>query len=633
MADRFQLTAGPLTMEYADGDIRALRCGSVEIINRIYFALRDQNWGTVAGKISRFSIDQNNDGFLLTYHSDHRQGDIAFEWDAEIRGENRGRVSFRASGVCLSSFIRNRIGFCVLNPISAAGNRVRVAHPDGTATEGVFPRLISPFQPFKDIAAIRHYTPDGIEALVTFSGETFEMEDQRNWTDGTYKTYCTPLSLPFPVEVKAGDRIEQAVVIDIETAEQVAFSSPRVEAVPAARDTPAILTVDLENSQNGSRLPELGLGYGRRIEPLSRSTREKLLAVKPAFLNVELLPSSEQWKACLAAASVDSRATGIPLAVTLRLSDDAASEVEAVRKAFENEPPEVCCWTVLSEHSPTTMKEHLTLVRKTLLHIGNGAPIGGGTRAFFAELNRNRPALDKLDYVSYTINPQVHAFDNRSIVETIDGQRSSVESASALCGGKPVHVGSVTLRPQWNPNATAPETEAAPDKLPPEVDPRQRSAFTAAWTLGSIKALGESGAAAATFYEIEGWKGILESPEGSSLPTEFPSHPGELFPVYHALRALASMGGREVRAVRTTRPQSIDALAIQVNQQVRLIVMNYLDEVQSVFVHGVPALTLVEMIVVNAPGSGGRRAVRHVGNDYSFELGPHEIGLFDCIPR
>ena len=79
MADRFQLTAGTFTMEYADGDIRTLRCGSVEIINRIYFALRDRNWGTVEGRISGFSIDQNDDGFLLTYHSDHRQGDIAFE--------------------------------------------------------------------------------------------------------------------------------------------------------------------------------------------------------------------------------------------------------------------------------------------------------------------------------------------------------------------------------------------------------------------------------------------------------------------------------------------------------------------------------------------------------------------------
>ena len=34
-----------------------------------------------------------------------------------------------------------------------------------------------------------------------FNGETFEMEDQRNWTDASFKTYCTPLSLPYPIKI------------------------------------------------------------------------------------------------------------------------------------------------------------------------------------------------------------------------------------------------------------------------------------------------------------------------------------------------------------------------------------------------------------------------------------------------
>ena len=30
------------------------------------------------------------------------------------------------------------------------------------------------------------------------TGDVFEMEDQRNWTDASFKTYCTPLRQPFP---------------------------------------------------------------------------------------------------------------------------------------------------------------------------------------------------------------------------------------------------------------------------------------------------------------------------------------------------------------------------------------------------------------------------------------------------
>ena len=48
-----------------------------------------------------------------------------------------------------------------------------------------------------------------------FAGDVFEMEDQRNWTDASYKTYCTPLALPFPVEIPEGARISQSVTLTL----------------------------------------------------------------------------------------------------------------------------------------------------------------------------------------------------------------------------------------------------------------------------------------------------------------------------------------------------------------------------------------------------------------------------------
>ena len=45
---------------------------------------------------------------------------------------------------------------------------------------------------------------DGLRAE---AGDVFEIEDQRNWTDGSFKTYSTPLSLPFPVPVEAWTRM------------------------------------------------------------------------------------------------------------------------------------------------------------------------------------------------------------------------------------------------------------------------------------------------------------------------------------------------------------------------------------------------------------------------------------------
>ena len=62
-----------------------------------------------------------------------------------------------------------------------------------------------------------HELADGSDRFkVIMEGDTFETEDQRNWTDASFKTYCTPLGLPFPVEIKKGDVVEQSITIGLE---------------------------------------------------------------------------------------------------------------------------------------------------------------------------------------------------------------------------------------------------------------------------------------------------------------------------------------------------------------------------------------------------------------------------------
>ena len=60
---------------------------------------------------------------------------------------------------------------------------------------------MSPHQPFLDIRAIRHEIAPGRALEVRFEGEWFEMEDQRNWSDASFKTYSTPLSRALPAPI------------------------------------------------------------------------------------------------------------------------------------------------------------------------------------------------------------------------------------------------------------------------------------------------------------------------------------------------------------------------------------------------------------------------------------------------
>ena len=44
----------------------------------------------------------------------------------------------------------------------------------------------------------------GVFATVRMEGDAFEMEDHRNWTDASFKTYVRPLALPWPYVLPAG---------------------------------------------------------------------------------------------------------------------------------------------------------------------------------------------------------------------------------------------------------------------------------------------------------------------------------------------------------------------------------------------------------------------------------------------
>ena len=95
----------------------------------------------------------------------------------------------------------------------------------------------------------RQLVPHAATAEVRFEGDVFEMEDQRNWTDASYKTYCTPLDISYPVEVEKGTKISQKVAIRL-------IGEVGSEVNAGERDS-VVLTV---NPIESRPLPAIGLG-------------------------------------------------------------------------------------------------------------------------------------------------------------------------------------------------------------------------------------------------------------------------------------------------------------------------------------------------------------------------------------
>jgi hypothetical protein len=525
------LRAGPLAMDFdpQSASLRHIRLGSHEVIRGVYAAVRDQNWGTIAPSVQVATKAVGPSGFRLHFEVECRQGDIDFLWQGRLSGAEDGTIQFLFQGQAKSAFQSNRIGFCVLHPIAeCAGKPCWIEEVDGKKVKGCFPLLISPHQPFKNIRAIAHEIAPGCAAEIRLEGAAFEMEDQRNWTDASFKTYCTPLELPFPVAIRKGAEIQQLVTLRL-------LGDPiRSMAVISTGNT---VEIQIDHSKK-CRPPRLGLAMPSHGQPASDRERVRLKKLRLDHLRVELHPQSADWQARLKQAVEEAVGIETGLEAALFLSDNFEAELRALMAAAMGFDAPIRQWIVYSTRSWSDI--NLETVVSMLQSTGWDIPIAAGTNANFAEWNRQRPGQGIDVMPCFAITPQIHSFDRSSIVETLQAQSIAVESAWALAR-RPVVISPVTLRPRFNAVAIAPSADLRnPDELPSQVDIRQLSLFCAGWTLGSIAALcGAGGCHSITYYETTGWRGIMETEQGSPLPALFPSMPGSVLPVYHVFAGIA----------------------------------------------------------------------------------------------
>lgn len=577
-AEPMVLRAGDTTVFYESASIRYVNIGGYEAIRRVYFALRNENWDTIDGTIHDEVVRATNDTFEVSFVSSHEQGDISFAWRATISGTSDGIVSFSFDGEALSSFRRNRIGLCILHPMDAAGRPCTVSHPDGTSEDSEFPELISPHQPFKAIRRIRHSVTRDIQCEVEFIGDVFEMEDQRNWTDGSFKIYSTPLDLPFPVHVSRGEKISQKVIIRpvilSKTVGKQRRRTARTERV----------TIEIDETTSVA-LPELGFQKSARLAEKGETAVERLRQLAPDHIRVDVRMSSQSEEE-IEDLLRDAIHLGAPLELALFVPQERTQSLSQLAALLDKILPPLKRVLVFDEQrkvtSPDTLRQATSVLRPRFPDI----EFCGGTDAFFAELNRDRPDMSLLDGLTYSINPQVHTFDNLSIVESLAAQCRTVESANAFSTGKPVHVSPVTFKMRWNPNATAPQRVISDERLSDQVDPRQLSLFAAAWTVGSIKSLAFGGAASATFYEAFGPRGLMEDEKPEIAPEIFPSIPGGIFPLYYMfLELMQYRGGRAVSAISSS-PLVADALVVAKEGRTLLAIPNYSEYPLEVEIHG-----------------------------------------------
>ncbi|HKS38411.1 MAG TPA: hypothetical protein VJW76_14555 [Verrucomicrobiae bacterium] len=628
---QISLRAGPLSLIYDAGDLRYIKLGSREVIRRIYAAVRDQNWGTIPGQLQNAKLDVRGDSFHISYDSEHKQREIHFVWHGVIAGESDGTIRFTFDGAARTTFLKNRIGFCVLHPQECAGATCRVEYIDGASKTAVFPRLVAAEQPVKDIhdlRAIAHELQPGLRAELRFEGDVFEMEDQRNWIDASFKTFCTPLRLPFPVEIKAGTGVRQVVTLklcqmpdtrcqmtDFKIAEEsenrasTLHSSHVLHVMRgsiAAEDGSDIVNVEIGNSS--VPLPSIGLGASSDQSRENYPHTARLQALSLAHLRVDLHFGQECWQTDLVRGLREAEIIGCPIELALHLSglpaDDLKDLAEAMTRSrrrsseFEARARVFCRVLVLTIGEKTTSSHSIVAVRRFVREFGLPIfelAVGAGTNADFYQLNQFSPTADLCDFICWSMNPQVHAFDNLSLAETPSAIAAQVETAKERFRGARVVVSPVTLKPRFNPVATCKEAER-PGELSPQVDPRQMSLFGAGWTLAAFKYLAGSGVDSVTFYETTGWRGVMEAEAGSPLPDKFPSIPGGVFPLYHVLADIGEFAGGEVVVARSSDPLRVEGLVLRKGDRQRMMLANMTEKPQTAIVNNLQDLRKLQRL-------------------------------------
>ena len=495
------LTAGPLTMMFDTkiAYLRYVRFEEQELVRGVFAAVRDRDWNTIPFSIDDLSVDQTSDRFSIHFNANSLNPNIAFQWQGTIEGTNEGVVRYCFKGKAVAPFLRNRIGLCVLHPSGEwAGKPCQIEHVDGSITHERFPLLISPHQPFKDVRAISHDLQHGGQVRVTMSGERFETEDQRNWTDASFKTYSTPLDLPFPVRVERGTIIEQSVSIELLGTERPLRLRKGVHCNRCQ--------VDIDWTQP-IRRPKMGFQWPKPCQTTSQKIVDRLHAIRPDHLRVDLWLNQSDWRGELASAIEIAQSIETKLEFALfanSVKDTAWRECMNRLQPAKSRIARLLLFHTTDKTTPTDLASHAF---HTFREIDPTIQIAVGTNAYFAELNRDRPKTIEDCLVCYSINPQVHAFDNLSLSETLEAQRATVDSAAETFGTGVV-VSPVTLRPRFNPNATSAIDTAV--ELESAIDPRQSSGFGAAWTAGVFASLlTHPKVDSLTIYEAFGPRGIV----------------------------------------------------------------------------------------------------------------------------
>ena len=556
------LRAGPLSVEFGNGALRYIRVNDIEVIRAIAFLVRDKNWGTFTPEISDLKVSQKKDSFAIRYHA--RCSDAAaaaIDYDATITCDAAGNLDFAATAVPEKNFVTNRTGFVVLHPLKGvAGCPVEVEYTSGKKQKSKFPAEINPACPFTDIRALKHKVSDGLHVTCRMEGYAFEMEDHRNWSDASFKTYVRPLAEPWPYTMPAGKSFTQKV--------SLTFSGK----LPRPKKAGAAKKIDVTLGRAGGALPELGVAVPMEEAKAAVAAAEAVNAAGPKHLTCHVDGRAADIAGPMQNYRRLADATGAAVILEVLLPGKAMPEEEIARVAEAAKhaglkpvavavSPAVDLKAVLpgSKFPDAPSFAEMAAAARSAFP---GASIGGGMFSFFTELNRKRPPVGVFDYLTHTTSPIVHAADDVSVMETLESHPYQIKTTRSFIGKAGYRLGPSTIPARQNPYGAASADNPDNERVClAKIDPRQRGIFGAAWSVGYLSAWAKGGLGAVTLGATTGPAGMIYAKTDYAQPYFDGLKGVAVYPVFHLIADLAKASGAKRIATEVSDTGSVAALA------------------------------------------------------------------------
>jgi len=427
-------------------------------------------------------------------------------------------------------------------------------------------------------------------------GDTFEMEDHRNWTDASFKTYVRPLALPWPYTLPAGQVVKQSVSV---TLSGTAKSAARTAAG-------ASVEVVLGAVSKQTLLP-LGLGVpAEEIEPaLQRAALLKLAA--PRILQCHFDPRRQHGLAQLSGYRklAEQTGAGVVLEAVVESVDQYADELQRLAALVDQaglslDAIAVCPVGDLKSvlpggaRPPAPPLERLYAAARQAFP---GVKLGGGMFSFFTELNRKRPPVQRLDFAMNTTCPIVHAADDRSVMETLEALPFQVRTARTYLGRCGYRIGPSAIGCRDNPHgATFTPNPGNLRVCLAKMDPRMRGLFGAAWTLGYIATLAHTGIDALTIGAPTGPLGIIYRQADHAQPYYDGLTAPSVYPVFHVISGLTRGAGARLVDADSSDGQKVQGLAYRAKGGTTVWLANLTAERQDVHIAAGEGATLGAMV-------------------------------------